>query len=594
MIICASNPSIIILCNILLRYQWTGSFDDIQSSVVALFEVSTLNNWGVIRSACVDASEQLSPPVYENHPWSSVYFIAFVFIAVFYLLNIVISTLVNTYRKKTGSAYRTDEQRLWNDMMRLAVALKPKMMPRVPKQRLCRFAFDIVQSSMFEKVSFVCIVLNAVVLALEFSSQPDVYTKVIRYLHITVVCLFCVECLIRFIAQPSLRFFKDKWNLFDLGVVVLSAIFGLLDFFSGASSLGIVQTLRVVRIIRVVRVIRVDKTLQMTIMTLSLTYIYLATAIMILMICVFIFAVLSFSLFGKVKYGRVMNPETMNFNNFAESVFSLMVMSTSYEHNIIQELSVQFPHCTPDEQARALGLGKVGDCGDPVAASLIFPTFYFLSAHFALSILSAVIVENFNICSVQHCVVFSRIGWGDFETFRTAWMLFDPYCKGRVTIDLIDRFVHILGAMGSQLGNVKPSVLSIQCLKLYASRMSTMHVKDSDLTWSTLLSTHKRNVKKLRESQGTEHVPIENLNAFVKHRGEARKNVSFKGLLLCLALFNAEEACLTYSESLAKHRVIQFVRRKASVQLLEEWALKNLRRKALKRKYGERIFDVSR
>ena len=43
------------------RHQWSGSFDDIQSSVMALFEVSTLNNWGIIRATGVDATAALQP-----------------------------------------------------------------------------------------------------------------------------------------------------------------------------------------------------------------------------------------------------------------------------------------------------------------------------------------------------------------------------------------------------------------------------------------------------------------------------------------------------------------------------------------------------
>jgi hypothetical protein len=576
-------------------YQWSGSFDDIQSSVMALFEVSTLNNWGVIRAACVDATEKLMPPVFEQNPWYSLYFIAFVFIAVFYLLNIVISTLVNTYRKKTGSAYRTEEQRLWHDMMRLSVALKPKMLPVAPKYIVGRIAFHIVHHKQFKNVSLFFNLLNAVTLSIEYSSQPKLYTEIISIMHMAITVELCIEVMLQFLAAPYRLFFTKKWNVFDLVVAVVGASFGLLNRAGNSISLGIAQTLRVVRIIRVVRVIRVSRTLQMTIMTLSMSYIYLATAMLILMICMFIFAVLAFSLFGKVKYGRALTADSTNFNNFVNSIFSLLVMTSSYEHNIVKELSVQYPYCTPDSHALRLGVGNAGDCGDPVAASLIFPVFFFLSAHFALSILSAVIVENFNICSVQHCAVFSRIKWSDFETYRLVWMMFDPYCKGRFNIHLMERFVFILGRMGSQLGDTRPSVLNIQCLKLYASRMASMHVNNSDLTWDSLLLNHKKRDHGLHRSPAVGQADAAaDSKMIVRDISEAQRHISFRGLLFCLALFNAEEACLTYSESLVKHRIVQFVRRKASVQVLEEWASKQLKIKALKKKFGDKIAYVRR
>jgi hypothetical protein len=37
---------------------------------------------------------------------------------------------------------------------------------------------------------------------------------------------------------------------------------------------------------------------------------------------------------------------------------------------------------------------------------------------------------------------------------------------------------------------------------------------------------------------------------------------------------------------------VEFVKRKASVQLLEVWALKNLKRKALIKKYGQQLIHV--
>jgi hypothetical protein len=86
---------------------------------------------------------------------------------------------------------------------------------------------------------------------------------------------------------------------------------------------------------------------------------------------------------------------------------------------------------------------------------------------------------------------------------------------------------------------------------------------------------------------------VKDFNSLEKQSNVAEKHVTFRGMLFCLALFKAEEACLTYSESLVKHRFVEFVRRKASVQLLEQWALKNLRRKALQKQFGDKLIQVS-
>ena len=209
--------------------------------------------------------------------------------------------------------------------------------------------------------------------------------------------------------------------------------------------------------------------------------------------------------------------------------------------------------------------GVAGDCGNSSFAWVFLALYFMLSTQFALSILSAVIVENFSICSFQDHAIFSRISWSDFETFRAVWMLFDPYGRGRLGIDLIDSFVIMMGRIHSPLGDCNASPLYIACLKLYASRMAAMDINDNDLTWETLLKTHKKsgisdnNLKAL-------HGPVdgEDLKQLVRERSQAKQYISFRGLLFCLALFKVEESCLTYSESLVKCRIIEFVQRKVN------------------------------
>ena len=133
-----------------------------------------------------------------------------------------------------------------------------------------------------------------------------------------------------------------------------------------------------VRISRVVRVVRVSKTLQMTANTLIMSLKPLGAVVALMTLLCFVFsgafqhtpqpptpthqplAVIGFTAFGKVKYGTALRFDQNNFNNFPNSLFTLLVISTSFEHQIAAELSVAPPYCTPDSQGTHVRAHRAG------------------------------------------------------------------------------------------------------------------------------------------------------------------------------------------------------------------------------------------
>jgi hypothetical protein len=94
------------------------------------------------------------------------------------------------------------------------------------------------------------VVLNTIAVAAEFSSQPTAYATVIFYIYLVVTIELGIEVIIQAIASASpAAFFSNLWNVFDLVVVILSGVLGLLNQFSLSTiDLGLLQVLRVVRV----------------------------------------------------------------------------------------------------------------------------------------------------------------------------------------------------------------------------------------------------------------------------------------------------------------------------------------------------------
>lgn len=95
-----------------------NNYNNIFSSMVTFFEVSTLETWPDIMFAAIDsAAEPDMAPQPFNRSWISILFIAFIFVTTFFVMNLFISVIVGQFNeqkeKSEGSARLSDEQKEW-------------------------------------------------------------------------------------------------------------------------------------------------------------------------------------------------------------------------------------------------------------------------------------------------------------------------------------------------------------------------------------------------------------------------------------------------------------------------------------------------
>lgn len=99
-----------------------------------------------------------------------------------------------------------------------------------------------------------CVFINTIILAMDGYIETGNYS-IFKTLNITFTVIFGVEMLIKIIGFGLIDYFRDKINIFDSIIVMLSVV--ELAFFSNSST-GI-SAFRAVRIFRVFRVLRVTK-----------------------------------------------------------------------------------------------------------------------------------------------------------------------------------------------------------------------------------------------------------------------------------------------------------------------------------------------
>jgi len=94
-----------------------NNYDNILSSMITFFEISSLEMWPNMMFNAVDSVALDHVPITDNKPIAALVFIVFIFFTTFFIMNLFISVIVDKFneeiKKRQGSDNFTDEQKEW-------------------------------------------------------------------------------------------------------------------------------------------------------------------------------------------------------------------------------------------------------------------------------------------------------------------------------------------------------------------------------------------------------------------------------------------------------------------------------------------------
>lgn len=115
--------------------------------------------------------------------------------------------------------------------------------------------YDIVESPIFEYFISLCIVLNTVLMCLDYVDSSDLYKTILEHINDGFLYIFLLECILKLIAYGPRYYFFVDWNKFDFLIVAISLI-----TISNYVAERLAFNMTVLRIIRVARLLRMIKT----------------------------------------------------------------------------------------------------------------------------------------------------------------------------------------------------------------------------------------------------------------------------------------------------------------------------------------------
>ncbi|KAL4678370.1 hypothetical protein H8957_008054 [Semnopithecus entellus] len=380
------------------NYRWVHhkyNFDNLGQALMSLFVLASKDGWVNIMYNGLDAVAVDQQPVTNHNPWMLLYFISFLLIVSFFVLNMFVGVVVENFHKcrqhqEAEEARRREEKRLRRLEKKRR---KAQRLPYYATYCHTRLLIHSMCTSHYLDIFITFIIcLNVVTMSLEHYNQPMSLETALKYCNYMFTTVFVLEAVLKLVAFGLRRFFKDRWNQLDLAIVLLSVMGITLEEIEINAALPINPT--IIRIMRVLRIARVLKLLKMATGMRALldTVVQALPQVgnlgLLFMLLFFIYAALGVELFGKLVCNDENPCEGMSrhatFENFGMAFLTLFQVSTGDNWNGIMKDTLR--DCTHDERSCLSSLQFV--------SPLYFVSFVLTAQFVLINVVVAVLMKH--------------------------------------------------------------------------------------------------------------------------------------------------------------------------------------------------------
>uniref|UniRef100_A0A8C8D4T0 Voltage-dependent L-type calcium channel subunit alpha n=1 Tax=Oncorhynchus tshawytscha TaxID=74940 RepID=A0A8C8D4T0_ONCTS len=486
--------------------KWQNSefnFDNVLQGMLALFTVSTFEGWPQLLYKAIDANAANHGPIYNYRVEISIFFIIYIIIIAFFMMNIFVGFVIITFREQGESEFKNCELNK-NQRQCVQYALKAKpikiYIPRNPSQ--LKF-WKIIASSQFEYIMFVLILLNTLTLAVQHYEQSKTFNSVMDILNLIFTALFTIEMIIKLLALRTHQYFIDAWNSFDALIVVGSVLDIVVSELSKESGKVSITFFRLFRVLRLVKLLSKGEGIRTLLWTFVKSLQALPYVGLLIAMIFFIYAVIGMQTFGKIAIDDNSHiNRNNNFQTFFMSVLLLFRCATGEQWQEIMLAALPGRPCDPESDFEP---GDDNMCGSNLAY-IYFISFFMLCAFLIINLFIAVIMDNFEYLTRDWTV----LGTHHLDEFKRVWSDYDPEATGRIKhIDVVTMLRRIQPPLG--FGKLCPH--RVACKRLVAMNVP-LH-SDGTVTFNATLFALVRTSLKIK-TEGPVDQDNEELRAIIK------------------------------------------------------------------------------
>ncbi|KAM4038273.1 voltage-dependent L-type calcium channel subunit alpha-1C [Anomaloglossus baeobatrachus] len=485
---------------------WENSkfdFDNVLDAMMALFTVSTFEGWPELLYRAIDSHTEDIGPIYNHRVEISIFFIIYIIIIAFFMMNIFVGFVIVTFQEQGEQEYKNCELDK-NQRQCVEYALKARPLRRyIPKNQYQYKVWYVVNSTYFEYLMFVLILLNTICLAMQHYGQSCSFKEAMNILNMVFTGLFTVEMILKLIAFKPKGYFSDPWNVFDFLIVIGSVVDVILsetnhyfcDAWNTFDALIVVGSIvdiaitelntgehaqchnmqgeensrisitffRLFRVMRLVKLLSRGEGIRTLLWTFIKSFQALPYVALLIVMLFFIYAVIGMQVFGKIALNDTTEiNRNNNFQTFPQAVLLLFRCATGEAWQEIMLACLPNKMCEPDLPEIPRNEEDFS-CGSSFAV-FYFISFYMLCAFLIINLFVAVIMDNFDYLTRD----WSILGPHHLDEFKRIWAEYDPEAKGRIKhLDVVTLLRRIQPPLG--FGKLCPH--RVACKRLVAMNM---------------------------------------------------------------------------------------------------------------------------
>uniref|UniRef100_A0A674E7G9 Voltage-dependent L-type calcium channel subunit alpha n=1 Tax=Salmo trutta TaxID=8032 RepID=A0A674E7G9_SALTR len=506
-------------------YNSDFNFDNVLMAMMALFTVSTFEGWPALLYKAIDSNRENMGPIYNYRVEISIFFIIYIIIIAFFMMNIFVGFVIVTFQEQGEKEYKNCELDK-NQRQCVEYALKARPLRRyIPKNPYQYKFWYVVNSTGFEYVMFVLIILNTLCLAIQHYGQSHLFNYAMDILNMVFTGVFTVEMIFKLIAFKPRHYFADAWNTFDALIVVGSVVDIAITEINhcGCStslsfSLNLSPSLsqntedsarisitffRLFRVMRLVKLLSRGEGIRTLLWTFIKSFQALPYVALLIAMLFFIYAVIGMQVFGKIALvDHTQINRNNNFQTFPQAVLMLFRCATGEAWQEIMLACLPGKLCDSESDYNP---GEEKTCGSGFAI-IYFISFYMLCAFLIINLFVAVIMDNFDYLTRD----WSILGPHHLDEFKRIWSEYDPEAKGRIKhLDVVTLLRRIQPPLG--FGKLCPH--RVACKRLVAMNMPLN--SDGTVMFNATLFALVRTALKIK-TEGNLEQANEELRAVIK------------------------------------------------------------------------------
>ncbi|KAL3982074.1 Ion transport family protein [Acanthocheilonema viteae] len=450
-----------------MRREWIKNdfnFDNVGDAMISLFVVSTFEGWPDLLYVAINSNEEDHGPVYNARQAVAIFFITFIVVIAFFMMNIFVGFVIVTFQNEGEREYENCELDK-NQRKCIEFALKAKPHRRyIPRNRFQYRVWWFVTSQFFEYVIFIIILLNTTTLAMKHYPPDPGMDHVLDVLNLIFTGVFALEAVFKIIALNPKNYFGDRWNAFDFVIVLGSFIDIIYGKLSPGSNIISINFFRLFRVMRLVKLLSRGEGIRTLLWTFMKSFQALPYVALLIVLLFFIYAVIGMQVFGKVA----LNDETHihrnnNFHTFPAAVLVLFRSATGEAWQEIMLSCSDRDEVKCDPASDDYKENPDAKCGVDFAYPY-FISFFMLCSFLVINLFVAVIMDNFDYLTRD----WSILGPHHLEEFVRLWSEYDPDAKGRIKhLDVVTLLRKISPPLG--FGKLCPHRLA--CKRLVSMNM---------------------------------------------------------------------------------------------------------------------------